>query len=227
MARGVGEYFGTLAERYDSVARRGMPRRDEMLAKIVEVTPTYADDILELGCGTGALTALLSERYPRSTILALDGASEMVELAKERLDAAKRGAEVTLEVQPFEELELPRQRYDLIASNMSLHHVKDKVPFYAKLWEALRPDGLLVFGDELKGVLPYVEELHWNGWLEFARQPGGLTEREIAEIVAHAETEDHYETLPDQLKMLRSGGFVQIDCTWRYLNYGVFVASVQ
>lgn len=35
---------------------------------------------------------------------------------------------------------------------------------------------------------------------------------------------DHYETLPRQLELLSDAGFTQVDCTWRYLNYGVFVA---
>ena len=61
--------------------------------------------------------------------------------------------------------------------------------------------------------------------MEFARQPGHLTEPEIAEIIQHVETYDHYETLRDQLSLLRKAGFIRVDCTWRYLNYAVFVAG--
>ena len=227
MAAGAVEFFGAIAERYDSFAQRGMPRRDEMLGALVDVTPDRAEDVLELGCGTGALTVRLSARYPDAKLLAVDGAQEMVALAQKRLREAtvRRTTEVGFEVRTFEEIELPLETYDLITSNMSLHHIVDKGPFYARLHEALKPGGLLAFGDELKGALPHVEELHWNGWLEFARQPDHLTEREISEIISHVEAEDHYETLPDQLTMLKSAGFGGVDCTWRYLNYAVFVAT--
>ena len=228
MPEGAGEFFGAIAERYDSLAQRGMPRYEEMLGALVDVTPDRAEDVLELGCGTGALTVRLSARYPGAKLLAVDGAREMIELAQERLRQAaiRRTTDVGFEVRRFEEMELAPQTYDLIASNMSLHHIEDKGPFYARLHEALKPGGLLAFGDELTGALPHVEELHWNGWLEFARQPDHLMEREISEIISHVEAEDHYETLPDQLTMLKSAGFVGVDCTWRYLNYAVFVATV-
>ena len=226
MAEGAGEFFGAIAERYDSLAQRGMPRYGEMLGALVDVTPDRAAVVLELGCGTGALTVRLSARYPGAKLLAVDGAREMVALAQKRLRQAtiRRTTDVSFEVRRFEEFELRPQTYDLIASNMSLHHIEDKAPFYARLHTALKPGGLFAFGDELTAALPHVEEVHWNGWLEFARQPDHLTEREISEIISHVE-EEHYETLPDQLTLLKSVGFVGIDCTWRYLNYAVFVAS--
>lgn len=226
MAEEAREFFGAIAERYDSLARRGMPRYGEMLGALIDVVPDEAEDVLELGCGTGALTVRLSARYPEARLLAVDGAQEMVVLAEERLREAgiRRATDVRFEVQRFEETELPRQSYDLIASNMSLHHVEEKARFYAQLHDVLKPDGLLVFGDELTGALPHVEELYWNGWLEFARQPDHLTEPEISEIISHVKEADHYETLPDQLALLKSAGFVAVDCIWRYLNYAVFVA---
>jgi tRNA (cmo5U34)-methyltransferase len=227
MAQSVGDYFGSMAERYDSIARRGMPRYEEMLDKILEVAPERAGNILELGCGTGALTLRLRARFPIANLRAIDAAPEMLDLAQERLReaAVERADEVDFDVGRFGEFEMRRQSYDLITGNMSLHHLKDKGPFYAQLWEALKPGGVLVFGDELKGELPYVEDVHWNGWLEFARQPNHLTEQEIAEIIRHVEAEDHYETLTNQLSLLRKAGFVGVDCTWRFLNYAVFVAS--
>ena len=226
MAEEAREFFGTIAERYDSLARRGMPRRDEMFGALMAVMPDRAEDVLELGCGTGALTVRLSARYPGAKLLALDGAREMIALAQERLEQAAipRNTHVAFDLRRFEETELPRQSYDLIASNMSLHHVEDKALFYAGLHDALKPGGLLAFGDELTGAMPHVEELYWNGWLEFARQPDHLTEGEIAEIISHIEESDHYETLPDQLTLLKSAGFTGVDCVWRYLNYAVFVA---
>ena len=226
MAEEAPDFFGAIAERYDSLTRRGMPRYGEMLSALIAVTPDRAEDVLELGCGTGALTIRLSARYPEAKLLALDGAREMVALAQERLGEAdvQRTTEVSFDVRRFEETELPRQSYDLIASNMSLHHVEDKAPFYAGLHDALKPGGLLAFGDELTGALPHIEELYWNGWLEFARQPDHLTEGEISEIISHTEEADHYETLPDQLALLKSAGFLTVDCIWRYLNYAVFVA---
>ena len=222
----VSDYFKDYAPKYDSFALRAMPRYQEMLAEIVRCLPDQANDILDLGCGTGSLTALLARHYPNSAITAIDASAEMIELARSRLvsSAAPHG-QIRFVESLFENLELSARAYDLIASNMSLHHIVDKGPFYRRLYESLRPGGMLVLGDELTGASPHIQQLNWDGWLRFARDSGGLSDSEIEEIVRHEPEFDHYETLPRQLELLRVSGFSSVDCVWRYLNYAVFVAQ--
>jgi ubiquinone/menaquinone biosynthesis C-methylase UbiE len=203
-----------------------MPRYEEMLGEIVRYLPDGANDVFELGCGTGSLTVLLARRYPDANITANDGSPEMIQQACNRLgSSAVPHKRVTFVESLFEELELPSGGYELITSNMSLHHIADKVPFYRRLRDALRPGGMLVLGDELAGALPHVQQLNWDGWLRFARQSGGLSDGEVEEIVRHEREFDHYETLPRQMELLWDSGFGSVDCVWRYLNYGVFVAE--
>jgi tRNA (cmo5U34)-methyltransferase len=223
----VADYFRDYAPRYDTFTLRALPRYQEMLAEIVRCSPSEAADILELGCGTGSLTALLARRYPEARIVAVDAAGEMIARARERLGSfAVRNGQVTFVSSLFERLDIPEQGCDFIASNMSVHHVADKGPLYERLRSGLRPGGLLVLGDELRGAMPYVERLNREGWLEFARQSGHLSANEISDIIRHEDEFDHYETLPRQLELLRTAGFQSADCVWRYLNYAVFVAEV-
>jgi ubiquinone/menaquinone biosynthesis C-methylase UbiE len=224
------ELFNAIARDYDSIARRGMPRYDEMLDAIVACLVDGPGDVLELGCGTGALTARLAERYPDARIHAIDASPEMLELAEARIVSAGVAAggmvgETSFAHGRFEDLDLAGHSYDLIASNMSLHHIEDKGPFYGELHSALRPGGLLVFGDELKGALPHIEERHLGAWRDFASRQGGLSQDELDTIERHSTEIDHYETLPRQLELLGEAGFEQVDCVWRYLNYGVFVCQ--
>jgi tRNA (cmo5U34)-methyltransferase len=217
----VGDYFDTIAGGYDSFALRAMPRYEEMLREIVRCLPDGPRDLLELGCGTGTLTALLIGRYPEARLKAIDASAEMIETARGRVPAER----VSFSVSLFEDLDLPQGSFDLIASNMSLHHIADKGPFYKRLHDALRPGGSFIFGDELEGALPRIRELNWNGWLEFASREGHLSGEEIARIKQHEREFDHYETLSDQIDLLRAAGFDSVDCVWRYLIYGVFVAQ--
>jgi tRNA (cmo5U34)-methyltransferase len=108
---------------------------------------------------------------------------------------------------------------------MALHHVLDKGPLYRRLCEALKPGGTFAFADELIGADPAVQGRFWERWLEFAREPGGLSETEIADVIDHMESFDHYEMSLRQFELLQEAGFRSIDCVWRYLNYAVFVAS--
>jgi tRNA (cmo5U34)-methyltransferase len=216
----VGDYFDKIAAGYDTFALRAMPRYEEMLREIVRCLPDGPRDLLELGCGTGTLTAILMRRYPEANLTAIDASAEMIETARARVPAAR----VSFTVSLFEDLDLPEGSFDLIASNMSLHHIADKGPFYKRLHDAMRPGGFFILGDELTGAMSRISELNWNGWVEFARQQGHLSEEEIARIIQHEREFDHYETLPDQIDLLRDAGFDSVDCVWRYLIYGVFVA---
>lgn len=225
MALSPADAFGKMAAEYDSIARCGMPVYDEQLDAIEGCLLDGATAVLELGCGTGALTLRLVRRYPGAEITGIDAAHEMLAIARERVRAAGGAERVSLRAVLFEELNMGMEGYDLIAANMSLHHVLDKQPFYSKLRRALRPGGLLVFGDELRVALPHIEERYWGAWLDFARQPGHLNEEQVAEIIRHTEELDHYETLPRQLELLTKAGFSLVDCAWRKLNYAVFVAQ--
>jgi malonyl-CoA O-methyltransferase len=99
--------FDRAAECYDvfSVVQRGMADR---LVGEIEGEP---HSILELGCGTGYLTALLEHRFPRARIEAVDFAPAMVERARDRVPSAD------FVVRDIEELELEPEGSDLIASS--------------------------------------------------------------------------------------------------------------
>jgi hypothetical protein len=82
-----------------------------------------------------------------------------------------------------------------------------------------------VFADEMVVNDPEIQQRYWDWWLDFARRPGGLSEAEIAECIEHMNAFDRYETLPRQLEMLTNGGLEDVDCVWRFLNYGVFTGT--
>lgn len=68
--------------------------------------------ILEIGCGTGYLTQLLCEKFPKAAITAVDLSSGMIELAKEKV----REDRISFICGDIEELSIERH-YDLIISN--------------------------------------------------------------------------------------------------------------
>lgn len=221
------EYFREIASKYDSMVLRVVPRYEEMLAELVRCLPENPASVLELGCGTGRLTELLAANYPDAAITAVDAAPEMIEVARERVAYGNEAAgRVEFVASTFEEFSASDGNYDMVASNLSLHHIVDKGPYYARLRKMLAPDGFLALGDELTAEAPRIDALNRGDWEAFARQPGHLTEDELADILRHDAEFDHYETLREQITMLSAAGFDPVDCVWRWRNYAVFVAVV-
>lgn len=220
-------YFGEMAASYDSLIRRAVPRYVEMTECLASYLPMSPRRALELGCGTGNLSLLLAERMPETAITFVDAAPEMVELTRSRLartvPQSLRHAEFV--VSRFEDLQ-PLGAYDLVVSCISLHHVVDKGALYRNLRQALRPGGTFRFADQVLGGSDANQQYNWARWLDFCRQPGHCTAEEIESLLEHAARHDHYVSLAEHFKMLDDAGFVNLDCVWRDLGWGIVTADV-
>jgi malonyl-CoA O-methyltransferase len=125
--------FDRAAAAYDtfSVVQRGMAER------LVERIKREPASLLDLGCGTGYLTALLRRRFPHAQIDAVDFAPAMIEQARARVPDANF---LTCDI---EELELEPASYDLIASNATIQWLTEPEQTMARLAESLSARGEL------------------------------------------------------------------------------------
>src|SRR5918995_913661 len=93
--------------------------------------------VLDAGCGSGRVTALLAERVPRGRVIGVDASESMVAKARETL-----GPEVELHVASLTELEL-EEEVDLVFSNAVFHWISDHDLLFHRLHRALKPGGTL------------------------------------------------------------------------------------
>ncbi|HUK58125.1 MAG TPA: methyltransferase domain-containing protein [Stellaceae bacterium] len=102
-------------------------------APVLELlAPQPGERILDLGCGEGALTALIAER---TEVVGVDASAEQVASARARgLDARVMDAAAL----PFE------HEFDAVFSNAALHWIKDLDAVVAGVRRALKPGGRFV-----------------------------------------------------------------------------------
>jgi trans-aconitate 2-methyltransferase len=93
--------------------------------------------VLDAGCGTGRVTALLLERLPRGEVVAVDGSEAMVAAARERL-----GGRAEVFRSDLLELSLEK-RVDAILSTATFHWIADHDRLFARLLDVLEPGGRL------------------------------------------------------------------------------------
>lgn len=218
-------YFGALAQSYDSLIHRALPRYDEMIDQLVESLPGSAGRVLELGCGTGTLTVELARRYPAADLVYVDASREMLEATGARLAAAAPELRARGVLSRFEELAAGGADVDLVVSSISMHHVADKGALYRLVFGHLRPGGAFHWADQLAAATPRLQSLLWERWLEFCRLPGNCSHEEIAGLLEHARAHDHYEPLAVHFRLLREAGFHGVDCLWRSLMWTVVTAE--
>lgn len=221
-------YFGNMVESYDSLIRRSVPRYAEMSERLIDYLPNTPNTILELGCGTGNLSLLLSEKFPNATLTLVDASNEMLEITRARLtDKFPEQVHISnYTLSKFEDLNLEENSFDLVTSCISLHHVKDKQPLYENVYHALCRNGTFRFADQLLGATDWNHEKNWQRWLEFCREPNNCNKEEIESLVEHSEKHDFYTPLSEHFQMLTTIGFKSVDCVWRNWIWGIVTADV-
>jgi putative AdoMet-dependent methyltransferase len=118
---------------------------DRVLARVVELAaPLPGMAILELGAGTGNLTARLVETG--AEVWALDYSGEMLAIARQKVPGAQFVQAGLLSDYP----DALRRRYACVASTYTFHELplSDKLTLLERLFaDYLQDDGLVVVGD--------------------------------------------------------------------------------
>lgn len=109
-------------------------------AEVVRRLALHGDEVvLDAGCGTGRVTALLLERLPRGRVLAVDADPGMLERARELLGGDPR---VSFTRADLVDLVLD-EPVDAVLSTATFHWVGDHERLFAALHAALRRGGQL------------------------------------------------------------------------------------
>lgn len=126
---------------------------------LADYSPT--DDLLDIGCGTGALVLVAEERFGATGMLVgLDVEGGMIAKANakaDHLDSAATFAEATMTSIPYQD-----ESFDVVTSSLMLHHVPEDehLQGFRELHRVLRPQGRIVVADINLAERSAVSRLH-------------------------------------------------------------------
>jgi ubiquinone/menaquinone biosynthesis C-methylase UbiE len=138
------KYFDQAAATWDDNPVRVTLMKAVASAIIQQVQPTPKMDMLDYGCGTGLISFFLAPHV--GTVTAADSSEGMLAVLRQKIEQsgvqAIRSIRLDLERDP-----VPDDRYDLIVTNMVMHHVADTLGMLRKFHALLRPGGALCISD--------------------------------------------------------------------------------
>ena len=107
-------------------------------------------DLLDCGCGTGAMISLLYEKMPDKNYTGIDITPKMIETAK-----AKNLERVNWIVGDCENLPFMGNSFDVVICTNSFHHYPNPQKFFDSVFRVLKSGGRLILQDYTapKGIL--------------------------------------------------------------------------
>lgn len=135
-----------LAENYDQHAFIQFEVGKRLLERLSLMASFSPKVILDVGAGTGFLTRKLQAHYPKSTLMGLDIANEMISFAKKEKQSWRPWRSQPHYIQgAMEKLPFKNQSIDLIFSNFTLPWANDLSVVLKECKRVLSRDGILLF----------------------------------------------------------------------------------
>lgn len=119
--------------------------------------------VLDIGCGTGALTILAARQG--ATVKGIDISSRMLEIARQRVERADPAGTVLLEEMGLAELDGEEpDSYDVVMSGLCFSELSaDEITYTLKeIRRILKPEGRLLIADEARPASWLGRTLHWT-----------------------------------------------------------------
>jgi SAM-dependent methyltransferase len=214
----VAQHLGIKLGDYDARIRTFIPDYEEMLDVAAAAIPARTRRIVDLGIGTGALSARCLASAPGARVLGIDVDPDILALAARRLhDRA------TFVTGSFLRARLPP--CDAAVASFALHHVRTrgaKAALYRRIHAALQPGGLLVIVDCQPAGVPAVRRAQREAWVAHLRRV--YSPARAAAVLDSWADEDVYVPLDAELALLDRSGF-QVEVLWRRGAFAVLRAA--
>jgi tRNA (cmo5U34)-methyltransferase len=181
--------------------------------------------VLDLGCGDGALTNELLKVDDQIKATLVDGSSTMIQNAQERL---KSYDGLNYKHKTFQELlenDILETDFNFIVSSLAIHHLssESKESLFQYILHHLKEGGFFLNVDVVRAPNEALEDWYrqlWGEWIAKNELKMGSKESFQHIPLQYKNNPDNYpERLENQLNALKSVGFNQVDC---YYKYGIF-----
>lgn len=216
--------FSAHAAQYTALRRRLVPDFDGFYGTAVDalaLAPAGGapERVLDLGAGTGLLSAQVLAAHPDAQLALLDASDEMLAEARERLGDAVAAVHVRDLASP-----LPAGPYDAVVSALAIHHLSDadKRALMARAHDVLVPGGVFVNAEQVSAPTRALTDVYTARWVQDCRALGA-TEAEIDGARARMR-HDRCADVESQLTWLRDAGFDSADCLYKRWRFAVLAA---
>jgi tRNA (cmo5U34)-methyltransferase len=214
--------FSAHAAEYDVARRRLVPVFDDFYgtaARAVRDAGPGVKRVLDLGAGTGLMSAEVLNVLPEARLTLVDGSEAMLGRAEQRLGPSVEAAHLADLAHS-----LPPGPFDAVVSALAIHHLEhpQQRGLLAEIHDRLVPGGVFVNAEQVKPPAGLPQDKYTRAWIQACRG-AGAGERELEEALERMR-HDRCTDVGTALGWLREAGFPTPDCVYKHLHFAVLVA---
>lgn len=218
------DIFSRHAGIYDKSRRQLIPCFDDFYGTPLRVLRAFGlapKRALDLGAGSGLLSAILARDLELESLVLLDRSAAMMERAIPALEGIALQTAVS-PMQGLGEAGLEEGSFDAIWSALAIHHLtgEEKQALFRRVHALLAPGGMFINADQSLGRTPEIEAIYRAQWLEDVRA-AGAAEEDVA-LALERMKEDRMDTLEDQLRWLGEAGFDGANAWFQNSSFNVY-----
>lgn len=183
-------------------------------------------NVLDLGCGDGVVIHELLEIDGAIVATLVDGSGDMLNRARERLKGFKNVCSIKASFQEILNKDILNQSFDFIVSSLAIHHLtmNEKTALFRSVYHHLNSGGYFLNIDVILAPAEVLEQWYlslWREWIEERKILLGIEGDYYDDIIRRYknDADNKPDTLDSQLNALKSTGFKEVDC---FYKYGVF-----
>ena len=220
---GMRREFDREARGYDRIAPATMPGYSELHRTLIWGIPyvaTRSFRVLELGVGTGTLTAQILEAFPHAHLTGIDLSPRMIGRARQKLRPYRERVElISGDLGAFKE-----SPYEVVVSALAIQHLRDaeKWRLFRRIHRCLPVGGYFGNADDHLPEDP-IFDTRYAQIASMLAAPGRRSEGWASpQAVWHAhEKFDHPSTVTAELAALTKAGFRHVGVPWRFFGQAV------
>lgn len=209
----MSSFFSERVEGYDEHMINEVEGCREGYIKMAELVPKTTKTLLDLGCGTGLELDEILNRLPELKVTGIDLTKAMLDKLREKHSTK----DLTLINISYFDYDFGIEMFDTAVSFETLHHFshEEKTALYRKLNRALMPNGSYIECD-------YMVQSQEEEEFYYEENKRLRTEMGIAEGFYHYDTPC---TVNNEIEMLKSAGFLEVEMIWKMGNTVMIVAK--
>jgi len=217
-----------VVEVFPDMIARSVPGYNTIIDTIGRFSQQFAQknsNIYDLGCSLGAATLAMRKgiQAENCSIIGVDNSSDMVKRCKMHVEAFKGKTPVTIIEGNIQDIEI--ENASIVVLNFTLQFIEksQRQALLTKIYQGLKPGGLLVLSEKVSHGDPVVDELLINLHHQFKRD-NGYSELEVAQKRSALEKVMLTDSVELHKQRLTEAGFPHNSVWFQCFNFLSFMA---